>query len=136
MFDLLWERQRRLLLVRFSDVLTTQDISDMDRAVVEFVGRHGRSDSIYDFSNVTAVAIPESSFVSRRYDAPLTPGTVRILVSPQEELHQQCLEFARQQAQLGYKRPHVTRTLDEAFQILQVTRPMFEAVPPGSEPSR
>ena len=136
MFDLLWERHRRLLLVRFSDVLSTRDISDIDRAIVEFVGSHGRGDSIYDFSNVTAVAIPQSSFVSRRYDAPLTPGTVRILVSPQEELHQQCLEFARQQAQLGYKRPHVTRTLDEAFQILGVNRPVFEAVLPGSEPSR
>lgn len=129
MFALLWERQRRVLLIRFWGVLTSQDISDMDLAIIEFVGRHGRSATIYDFTSTTAVAIPESGFVARRSQAPLSPGFTRVIVAPREDLHRRSLEFATQQTQLGFMRPHVTRTLDEAFAILGLGEsPLFETV--------
>ncbi|HEY6983996.1 hypothetical protein [Reyranella sp.] len=127
MFSLSWERKRHVLLIRFSDVLTSRDMAETDLAIVEFVAEHGRGDTIYDFTATTAVAIPQTGFVARRYQPPLSPGSARIIVAPRDDLRHESLEFAEQQAELGFLRPHVTRTLEEAFGILRLgARPVFE----------
>jgi hypothetical protein len=119
------------LLVRFSDVLTFQDYADVDRAIIEFASRRGHADIIYDFSKTTAVAVPQGGFAFWRQQPPISVDCNRIFVAPRDDLHEEALEIARQQVQLGFRRPHVTKSIDEAFQLLQIGKPFFELVLPA-----
>lgn len=129
MFRLLWEPRRHIVLVRFEGVLHSSVYPEMDRAIVELIGAHGHADTtIYDFTETTAVAIPETAFEARRHHVPVNPAGARILVAARDDLYRESVEFARQQAALGYRAPHVVRTCEEAFALLDLADPAFEPV--------
>src|ERR1700722_9442637 len=81
MFTLGYERLSNVLLARFTGVYSSQDIADLDIALLGFAAQHGPSHIIRDLSSVDGVAVPASKIVQRGQEPPISPGYRRITVA-------------------------------------------------------
>jgi hypothetical protein len=127
MLTLLFERQHRVLLARVSGVLSSEDFEAHDRAVLTFLGREGAVRGLYDFTAVEAVAVPASKVVQRGQTPPIIPE-MRVVVAPRrtgEEFAQAIREYQRL---AGYREPLIVPTMTEAYALLGLDDPVFEAV--------
>ncbi len=126
MFSLWFEERHRVLMVRVTGVLSSQDFDTHDHAVLAFVAREGTMRGLYDFSAVDAVAIPQSK-VLQRGQAPSIIAD-RVVVAPRTAGE----EFARiirdQQRLAGHREAIIVPTLAEAYNLLGLDDARFEPV--------
>ena len=65
MFTVLLEPRDKVMLIRYSGVLSAEDLSTLDAFVAGYVAREGYVRSIFDFTDVETFAIPRSRLVER-----------------------------------------------------------------------
>lgn len=124
MLDMAFDRDNRILWIRFSMALTGETLKRLDGAVKKFVAREGAADSILDFSSAPQDSI-ETSLIHQRNSSPLImPGRRRVFVAPRDQLFGMLRMYAAYQDDP----PAVVRTFDEALKVLQLTEPTFEPV--------
>jgi len=128
MFTLSYERRCNVLLACFAGVYSSEDIADLDIALLEFAARHGPSHIIRDLSAVDGVAVPASKIVQRGQEPPISPGYRRVTVAPRPDLHETARIYGVEQRLAGNDAPKLVSTLDEALQELKVVDPRFELV--------
>jgi hypothetical protein len=125
MFTLLFESETRVMLIRYSGILSSDDIRSVDAYVTNFVAGEGYIRSIYDLTRIKAFAIPPTILRERGRKLRMNPGQDRVFVTPQEELYALYCEYAREQLELGNGDMKVVRQLPEALKVLELKKPDF-----------
>ena len=98
---LLFEPREKVLLTRYSGVVSSEDISTLDKNTVGVVVREGYVRSIFDYTAVEAVAIPRSSLAERGRKLRMNPGQDRVIMAPQQEIYELYCDYARGQLDIG-----------------------------------
>ncbi len=128
MFTLSYDRRSNVLLVRFTGVYSSQDISNLQAVAFDFATRHGPAHVIRDLGSVDAIAVPASKIIQRAVQPPLFPGYRRVTVVTRPDLYETAHLFGVHQEQIGIPPPILVSTLDEAFRELDLVDPHFEPV--------
>jgi hypothetical protein len=126
MFTLAFERTHRVLLVRFVGIFTSEDIVQLDRAVIEFVAQAGPVRGLMDFTGIEAFAVPHTLLAERGGLAAIVPGQERVIVMPNTELYEVARAYASQQRDVGNLEPRVVMSLWDAYRLLGLDQPDFE----------
>lgn len=136
MFTLSFEPREKVLLARQSGVFSSEDISMLDTNTVALVAQEGYFRSIFDYTDLTIVAIPRSKLMERGKKARMNPGKDRVIVAPQQEIYELYFEYAQGQLAIGNGEMKLARTLNEALDILGLRNPNFQpiALTPSSTP--
>ena len=74
--------------------------------------------------------MPQSFFKWRARLPQILLGQERIIVAPQQEIHELACAYAAQQRDSGNVEPQVVRTLDDAYLALDLKQPDFRPVSP------
>jgi hypothetical protein len=128
MFSLLFDSGHRVLLAQFAGVLSSEDIEGLHNALVAFVAHHGFARGILDFSSVHANALPRSFLVWRARLPLILLDQERVIVAPQQELHELARAYVAQQRDFGNLEGQIVRTLDDAYLALDLKQPDFRPV--------
>lgn len=127
MFTLWFERRHRVLMVRMSGVMSSQDFDTHDQAVLAFLASEGNDvRGLYDFSGVDAVAVPASKVMQRGQ----VPSIIseRVVVAPRAAGEEYARAIREQQRLAGHREPIIVPTLGEAYSLLGLDNPQFEPV--------
>lgn len=65
MMTLAFDRTNRVLRVSVCGIFASTEMEELDRTVIGFLAREGSVRSIYDYSEVEALALPHSRLVQR-----------------------------------------------------------------------
>jgi hypothetical protein len=130
MLDLAFERSHRVLLARFHGIFEPADLRRLDEAVRDLVREQGPVRGLLDFTDVTLVAVPETLLRARSRLPQISPGQMRAIVAPQDEVFALATACGARQRDFGNVRPLVVRTLDEAYEALGLEQPHFMALSP------
>ena len=114
MFDMGYDRQHNVLLVRLFGTFTPQTMQSMDTACATFLNAEGPGHSIFDFSTVQSIDMTTDRVERRAERAQLCPGFDRILVAPQPAFFAMCVTFREHQKAQGLAAPQVVRSMEEA----------------------
>jgi len=128
MFALFFERHRRVLMVRVTGVLSSEDIETHDRVVLRFLA--GKSDvrAIYDLSGVEALAVPTSKIAQRGQRPAIVTGR-RVVVASDQGSGEFARIIAEEQREANLPEPAIVATLAEAYALLGLgADPAFEPV--------
>lgn len=125
MLDLAFERAHRVLLARFHGIFEPDDLHRLDEAVRDLVRQHGPVRGLLDFTDVTLIAVPETLLRFRSRLPQISPGQMRVIVAPQDQVFALAVAYGAQQQDFGNVRPLVVRTLDEAYEALALEQPHF-----------
>ena len=130
MITLYIERKQSVLMVKFSERMTQEDLHQLDSAVVAFVKKEGQTRGfLIDCTGVEDLAVPTGVFVRRgQRSANVVSDQQRVYVMPQPDLFGMGRMFGTYQRMAGKKEPLVVKTLVEAFEALGLSDPMFEPV--------
>jgi hypothetical protein len=130
MFTLSFEASHLVLMARIGGVFASNDMAELDAAVIRFLSRQ-RDDAgvrgLYDFTDVQAIAVPASKFAERGQQPPIVRG-LRILVAPAGANEGFGRSFGSQQRAAGNRQPVIVATLAEAYALLELKDPHFEPV--------
>src|SRR5215471_14513446 len=80
MFSLAYDKGHKVLRARFEGVMSSQDVDELDRAVIAFTAREGPTHGLVDFSAVDVVSIPPGILARRSQQPPFNPGYKRVFV--------------------------------------------------------
>jgi hypothetical protein len=129
-FTLFIERKQSVLMVKFSQRMTQEDLHQLDSAVVAFVKKEGATRGfLIDCTDVEDLAVPTGVFVRRgQRSANVVSDQARVYVMPQPDLFGMGRMYGTYQRMAGKKEPLVVKTLTEAFEALGLGDPMFEPV--------
>ena len=129
MFTLAYDRAHNVLLARFAGVFSSQDIEELDRAVMAFTAREGPSHGLLDFTAVDAISVPLSRLVQRSQQPPFSPGHRRVFVADGAQALELARTFASEQALAGSGGVQIVATRAEAYALLRIGKtPRFEPV--------
>jgi len=128
MLALSFDRRNRVLLVQFSGIYSSDDISAFDRLVGRFVAEEGPTRGLYDFSGVTAVAVPKTKLFELGRRPQIALDQDRVIVAPQLEINELARLYATLQRDFGNVEPRIVNTLAEAYDLLGLSDPDFERV--------
>ena len=135
MFTLAFNRQRRVVLARFSGELGRADIGTFDHAFGRFIDVEGCAHLVIDFTAVNSVAMPDQAMVDRGKRPHRCPGYHRIVVAPQPEISELYRLFSANQSMVGSTAPKMVKTVEHALVHLGVGEPDFLPIETPS-PSR
>jgi len=132
MIKLFFETDHRVLMAQVSGICSSQDIVELDQAVIHFLAQHERAQdapirAIYDFSRVDALAIPESRIVERRHHPAIVHGK-RVLVVRNARESGHARAFAEEQKIAGYDEPAIVGSFGEACALLRLDHPRFDPI--------
>ena len=129
MFTLAYERRHNVLMARCTGVLSSQDIAELDQAVIAFTARDGPVHGLIDFSGLEAVTVPLSKLVQRGQQPAISPGHKRVLVVPGPQGREFAAAFADQQVAAGSGGITIVSSLAEAYRLLNLpSEARFESV--------
>jgi hypothetical protein len=128
MFTLAFEYSHRVLFSRFMGLLTSDDLAQFEQAARSIIAREGPMRGILDFSEVGTIAVPRSLFIQLGRRPQLSPGQDRVFVATTPEVDQIASAYAAQQRDFGNVEPRVVGSLAEAFNLLGLVRPDFQAI--------
>jgi hypothetical protein len=127
MLALAFDRKSRILRVTISGIFASEDMDELDNAVVEFVARHGEVRAgIFDYSDVEVIAVPDSRLAERAQQ----PHAIqqRVVVSSRAMGGERARTYGRFRREAGQREPTIVASLDEAYAILGLRNPRFEPV--------
>jgi hypothetical protein len=136
MFALLFDSDAKVMLAQYGGVLSSVDLSAVDRFVASFVAREGYVRSIYDLAAIEALAIPRSRLLERGRKLRMNPGQDRVFVVPQEDIYELYRDYAQEQVALGNGTMVLVRTRQEALRVLGLENPNFEPLVQGIPAAR
>jgi hypothetical protein len=128
MFAFAFERTHRVLLVRFTGIFSSEDIVPLECAVKAFVAQEGPVRHLLDFSGITAIAVPKTLVAQRARLPEIVPGQERVIVAPHQEMYDLARTYATQQRDFGNLEPRVVRSLWDAYRLLDLDEPDFQAI--------
>lgn len=114
MFSLFFERRHRVLMVRITGVLSSEDIATHDRVVLRFLAGKDGVRAIYDLSTVEALAVPASKIAQRGQRPAIVTGH-RIVVSSSAGGAEFVRIIADEQRTAGLAEPTIVPTLEQAY---------------------
>ncbi len=114
MFAIFYERHHRVLMVRITGVLSSEDIAAHDRVVLRFLAGKDGVRAIYDLSKVETLAIPASKIAQRGQRPAIVTGQ-RIVVSSSAGGAEFVRIIADEQRTAGLAEPTVVPTLEQAY---------------------
>jgi len=131
-FLLAFERTHRVLMAKAAGVLATQDLLDLDVASIALLAREETADGpsirgLYDFSEVSAIAVPETRAAERGSQRAVVRGQ-RVMVQSQTLACSLVETFLQSQRQAGDNLIAVVDSLDEAHALLWLYEPHFEVI--------
>lgn len=125
-FALLFDRNHRVLLVRFGRTFTRQVLEAMVRAAREFVAVHGNCPGIVDFSAVEKVDIDVAYLRAFGGSPRVMAGARRVLVAPNDEMFGIARLYGLHQSNIQGEEPMVVRDLQAAYDLLGLKDPDFQ----------
>jgi len=129
MLAFFFEPRRRVLIARFGEALGAEDLGALQALAQRFVQAEGRVPLIIDFSATTRIDVPTEALVRLARARPVMGEATRICVAPVAELYGLGRLFITHQAIAGFTTPLLVRTLDEAYDRLDLVDPRFEPWP-------
>ena len=128
MLVLFYERRHNVVLVRLSGVMSSEDIAEHDRALLNFLaGREGVR-GLYDFSSVDTLAVPISK-INQRGQRPSMIDGMRVLVAAPGAVGLDfAVRIADQLRAAGHREPLIVETLADAYRALELDNPQFERI--------
>ena len=132
MFSLYYERRHNVVMTRITGVLSSEDIEEHDRAVLNFLAglfaREQKVRGLYDFSAVEALAVPISK-INQRGQRPAIIDGQRVVVAPPGAAGRDFAgQIADQLRTAGHREPTIVATLEEAYRLLDLEKPEFDRV--------
>jgi hypothetical protein len=128
MLTLFYERRHNVVMTRVTGVLSSEDIGEHDRALLNFLAGKEGVRGLYDFSPIDAIAVPISK-INQRSQRPAIIDGMRVVVAPPGAAG---LDFARRIADqlraAGHREPLIVGTLEEAYRLLDLVNPQFERI--------
>jgi hypothetical protein len=127
MFTLLFDAREKVMLTRYTGVLSSEDIAALDEYVRGFVAREGfYVRSIFDLTSVEVFAISRPKLLLRGRKLRINPGQDRVFVAPQHEIYELYRDYAQAQLDLGNGKMMVVQRFDEALRLLGLRDPNFQ----------
>jgi hypothetical protein len=128
-FSLSYDRRHNVLMARFTGVLSSQDVEELDKAVIAFTVQHGGPwHGLVDLTGVDTVSMPASRLLQRSQRPPV-PGYRRVFVASGEQAVELARTFASHQTAAGLGTVQVVSTLEEAYRLLHLPKePRFDPV--------
>jgi hypothetical protein len=127
MFTVLFDTRQKVMLTRYTGVLSSDDIAALDEYVRGFVAREGfYVRSIFDLTGVEVFAISRPKLLLRGRKLRINPGQDRVFVAPQHEIHELYRDYAQAQLDLGNGKMMVVERFDEALRLLGLHDPNFQ----------
>jgi hypothetical protein len=127
MIQFLVDRKRRVVLVRYSALLTAENLDRLDIMSADFVAHEGDMDVIIDFRGVPAGIVETSVVVDRgRIPSHTIGGRHRVFIV-KDDLHYGLMRiYAAYQDGQRQDVPDIARSLDEALALFDATGATFE----------
>jgi hypothetical protein len=131
-FLLTFERRHRVLKAKAAGVIASQDLLDLDNALISFLAREETADTpsirgLYDFSEIAAIAVPQTKAAERGSRSSIVRGQ-RVLVQSQATACSLVETFVQSQRLAGDNHLTVVDSLDEAHALLGLNGPLFEVI--------
>ena len=131
-FLLAFERRHRVLRAKAAGVIASQDLLDLDNASIAFLAREETADrpsirGLYDFSEVAAVAVPQTKAAERGNRSAIVRGQ-RVMVKSRTIACSLVETFVQSQRLAGDNLLAVVDSLDEAHALLGLNAPHFEVI--------
>ncbi len=131
-FLLAVDRNHRVLRAKATGVIATQDLEDLDTALIAFLSREEATDEapyrgLYDFSEVASIAVPQSRAAARGSRMSIVRGQ-RVMVRSQSVSCGVVGTFVQSQKLTGDNLLTVVDSLDEAHTLLGLDMPKFEVI--------
>jgi hypothetical protein len=132
MFLLAFERRHRVLRAKAAGVIATQDLLDLDIALIAFLAREETADGpsirgLYDFSEIAAIAVPQTKAAERGTRSSIVRRQ-RVLVQSRTTACSLVETFVQSQRLAGDNHLIVVDSLVEAYALLGLNAPLFEAI--------
>jgi hypothetical protein len=127
MLILAYDRKSRILRVSISGIFASDDMDALDNAVVEFVANHGPVRAgIFDYSQVEAIAVPDSRLAERAQQ----PHAIqqRVVVASRSSGGERARTYGRFRREAGQREHTIVASLEEAYEVLGLRNPRFEPV--------
>ena len=129
MLSLAFDRKNRALRVTVSGIFASDEMAELDRVVIEFIARHGQMRGIYDYTDVEAMAVPQTRLLQRAQQPAIMRGQ-RVIVASRVLGGEGARAYGRYQREAGEKEAAVVDTLEAAYGLLGLDNPRFEPVEP------
>ena len=131
-FQLAFERRHRVIKAKVTGVLATQHLLDLDMALIAFLAREMIVDAaalrgLYDFSEVTAVAVPQAK-VEERGSLPAIVRGHRVMVRSRTLACSLVESFVQSQRRARDYQLTVVDSLEEAHALLGLNVAHFEVI--------
>ena len=130
MFSLLFERNHRVLLTRFTGIFRREVVQAQMVAARRIAAIEGPTRALYDFEGVEAVEIPYAILRDMGRLPQTLPNQLRVYVMPRPELFGMGRTFATYQELTGNRQPLVCRTMADAYAALDLKDPDFQPIEP------
>jgi hypothetical protein len=113
-------------------VVATQDLLDLDIASIAFLAREETGDrpsirGLYDFSEIAAMAVPQTGAAERGNRSAIVRGQ-RVMVQSRTLACSLVETFVQRQTAAGDNLLAVVASLDEAHALLGLKAPRFEII--------
>ena len=129
-FQLLVDRARRVIVVRFGAALTVESLTAMRAAVRRFVETEKGYRAIVDLTAVEAANVPGHFIAELARSGPIVTGEMRILVAPKPEVFGLSRMYELHQYSTA-DQTLVLRTMAEAYEALGVESLDLEEIDAG-----
>jgi len=131
-FLLAFERTHRVLLAKATGVIATQDLLDLDSASIAILAREETADrpsirGLYDFSEVAAIAVPQTKAAVRGSRSAIVRGQ-RVMVQSRTLACSLVETFVQSQRLAGDNHLTVVASIDDAHALLGLNGPVFEVI--------
>jgi len=127
MLSLAFDRKNRVLRVTVSGIFASDEMEELDRVVIGFIARHGQMRGIYDYTDVEAMAVPDTRLIQRAQQ-PAIMRDQRVIVASRVLGGEGARAYGRYQREAGEKEAAVVDTLEAAYGLLGLDNPRFEPV--------
>ena len=127
MLSLAFDRKNRVLRITVSGIFASDEMEELDRVVIGFIARHGQMRGIYDYTDVEAIAVPQTRLVQRAQQ-PAIMRDQRVIVASRVLGGEGARAYGRYQREAGEKEAAVVDTLEAAYGLLGLDNPRFEPV--------
>ena len=127
MLSLAFDRKNRVLRVTVSGIFASDEMVELDRVVIGFIARHGQMRGIYDYTDVEAIAVPQTRLLQRAQQPAIMRGQ-RVIVASRVLGGEGARAYGRYQREAGEKEAAVVDTLEAAYRLLGLAEPRFEPV--------
>jgi hypothetical protein len=128
-YQIVYDSTNRILRARFEGRVTDDELTEVHRLGQALAARIDSHAGIADFSDVTTVAFSPKTISKLATSTPILrdPSRPVVFVAPTPDAFMMVWMFELRGAET---RPnlHVVRTLEEAYEVLDVREPQFEPI--------